>query len=319
MTNNQFIEPLLNALWLRPESALWYSYMLEAARDFGAHELARPNLDFGCMDGLNSYLLLGGKPPFSFDVFDSVTTDGDMYRKTTLEDDYYDVPPASLEMAFPVIEHPFDFGCDWKQSHVDRARQFNSHRQLQLIPRTGLMHQVATDSLMGIWAPNLYWMKNVEQVLAEFSRIVSREGKIVTILPDRSVLSTLVLRHTPRLRHQWLAQLDRGRYENASRSARSFDEWTRSFESSGLIVRRASRFLPRPVNHVYEIGFRPMFGPLLAMRNGLVASSREDFLDVKHAWVMRVRELLDLAWGGDPEVESDDSKLWHIFELAPCV
>ena len=317
MISLQFFAPLLSSLWLRPESALWYSQLLQAARSFGAHQLPRPNLDFGCMDGLNSYILLGGVPPFSFDVFDSASVDPTMHHRTTLNDDYYDVPLTSSFGSFPVVDYPFDIGVDWKQSHIDRARQFAAHRDFLLIPQDGSMQGIPADSIMGIWAPNLYWMRNVERVLSEFRRVVRAKGRIVTIVPDQALLGTLVKRHDSQLSGEWLSGLDRGRYENASRSAQSFDAWLQVFEKSNLSVVRSSTFLPATISHIYEIGFRPMFGPLLAMRKSLMLASPEGFLEVKREWVSRVSELLGLLWSREAEIASDNAHLWHIFELAP--
>ena len=317
MANLQFFAPLLSALWLRPESALWYSQLLQAARSFGAHELPRPNLDFGCMDGLNSYIMLGGEPPFPFDVFELASVDPAMHHRTTLNDDYYDVPLASSFWDFPLVNYPFDIGVDWKQSHIDRARQFGAHRDFLLIGQDGSMSGIPANSVMGIWAPNLYWMRNVDQVLSEFRRVVRAEGKIITIVPDRALLGTLVNRHNSQLSGEWLASLDRGRYQNASRSAQSLEAWLQTFERSNLSVLRNSTFLPATISHIYEIGFRPMFGPLLAMRRSLMLASPEAFLEVKREWVSRISELLDLLWSETVEIEGDNTHLWHIFELAP--
>ena len=317
MSSLPFFRTLLNALWLRPESALWYAHMLDAAHEFGAHALPSPNLDFGCMDGLNSYVLLGGQLPFSFDVFDSLPADRDMYRRTTLGDDYYDAPLKSDPISFPPVSHQFDLGVDWKQSHIDRSKRMGAHKKLLLVDRDHPLKDLAADSLRGIWAPNLYWMSDISSVLSEFRRVTAYGGKIVTILPDAELMNSLIYTHRQAFDEEWLSSLDRGRYENAERSARSLDQWLAILELNGLRVLRHSMFLPVTINLIYEIGFRPMFAPLLALRQSLISADLDSLLVVKREWVSRIADLGDMFLGEDPAVPGNTQRLWHVFELTP--
>ncbi|MGO6903974.1 methyltransferase type 11, partial [Rhizobium ruizarguesonis] len=49
---------LLNVFWLRPETALWRYLDIEAMRDF---QFIGRSLDFGCGDGLFSFIRAGGE------------------------------------------------------------------------------------------------------------------------------------------------------------------------------------------------------------------------------------------------------------------
>ena len=317
MSSLPFFRTLLRALWLRPESALWYAHMLDAAHEFGAHALPRPNLDFGCMDGLNSYVLLGGQPPFSFDVFDSIPADTHMHQRTSLADDYYDVPLKSSPIFFPPVAYPFDLGVDWKQSHVDRSSRMGAHKTVKLVDRHDPLRAIATDSVMGIWAPNLYWMNDVDAILSEFRRVTREGGRILTIVPDSALLQHLIYSLQPLFNEEWLSSLDRGRYENASRSARSLSQWLDLFDQRGLRVVRNSMFLPVTINAIYEVGFRPMFTPLLALRAGLKSAGSDSLLQVKQEWVSLIDEFVVMLLEGGHNPELDLRRLWHIFELAP--
>ena len=51
------LESLLRAYWLRPETALWYTEMIALAKKFEVDNIQGiQSLDFGCMDGLNSFM-----------------------------------------------------------------------------------------------------------------------------------------------------------------------------------------------------------------------------------------------------------------------
>lgn len=291
--------------------------MLAAARNFAAETLPRPNLDFGCMDGLNSYLLLGGKPPFDFDVFEHVSLSPKMHLKASLKDDYYESSPAMNVSNLSPVARPFTVGLDWKDSHIEKARQFGAHDSFRLEPVDSVMGGTGSDSLSGIWAPNLYWMQDVSAVLSEFWRVTRPSGKIITIVPDRNLIETMVNRHADRIDSNWLGYLDRGRYENASRSARTLSEWLGVFEASKMDVTRHETFLPAAINQVYEIGFRPMFGPLLHMRSSLASLGRDELLKVKKLWVDRLIELTHPLLDLNIMRDLDDRMLWHIFELQP--
>lgn len=310
-------QSLLSALWLRPESALWYAYLLRAARDFSVDRLAYPSMDFGCMDGLNSYLLLGGQPPFNFDVFDNVTFGSDMHLKVSLDDDYYDHFEGANSALLNRVDRPFTIGLDWKKSHIEKARQFGAHSTFLLSEQSKVLESVSDNSISAIWAPNLYWMKNLEEVIMEFGRVTMPGGRIVTVLPDIQVLDTMVMRHADRINPKWISYLDRGRYENASRSARSHVEWLMVFDSCRMEVKRHDMFLPAAINRIYEIGFRPMFGPLLQMRSSLLGLGAQELLKVKKIWVDRLLELTYPLLDSTLMESVDNKMLWHIFELQP--
>src|SRR5262245_12207459 len=125
---------LLTALWLRPESALWYSHMLSEAQSFGADRLPRPAVEFGAMDGLNGFVLLGGDVDFRFDVFQEVEWSYDAHLNSTLRNDYYD-RVNEVNDIWKLNKAPvsrFDYGIDWKASHLGKARRAQAHDKLIL-------------------------------------------------------------------------------------------------------------------------------------------------------------------------------------------
>jgi hypothetical protein len=57
---------LLNAFWLRPETAMWREVDIRAMASF---EFRSPSLDLGCGDGLFSFIRAGGHFGVGFDAF----------------------------------------------------------------------------------------------------------------------------------------------------------------------------------------------------------------------------------------------------------
>ena len=314
--NKEILTSLLTAYWLRPETALWYSAMLSKAKNFGASNVKKKQcLDFGCMDGINTYILLGGEPPIEFDAFYGMNGDSSIQTKTTLQDDYYDqVDLRDLSFSGKIIDQDFTYGIDWKKSHIERSRILGAHQNLIMwnkvssFPIDGLLLDL-------IWAPNIYWMDDLVIILKEFNRVMKIGGILITIVPDIKLLNYLIMKHKNNYQESWVEIFDRGRFEIARKSARTKSEWTSFFEESGFSVLDCEGFIsPRLIN-AYEIGFRPMFSPLLNMRNLLLESGPDKLLEVKSAWI---RALLDIL---NPLIECDyfapdpENSLWHMFAL----
>lgn len=315
---SDYFSNLLLALWLRPESALWYSHMLSAAAQFGADRLPTPSLEFGCMDGLNAHVLLGGAVTPDFDVFQEVKWSQESHKRTTLSDDYFDTLNEDFRGVDLGItkERPFDYGVDWKLSHIEKAKRLRAHNQFVML-KDGTLGNLTDDSIGGIWAPNIYWMEEMPEILREFRRVLKRGGRVITICPDERLLKNMLFRFADIADAKWLASLDRGRYENASRHSRSSDGWRCLFSDAGLRVVRHEMFIPAIVGQIYEVGLRPLFPILMNMYERLSKGRPEDLVSLKRSWVDRLHVLLDpFVEDGTTENFGPD-KLWHIFELTP--
>lgn len=316
LAKKEIFNSLLNALWLRPESALWYAHMLSSAKRMAAHKLPQPSLDFGVMDGLNTFVLLGGNVPVSFDVFDEVLTDTKMFKKSTLKHDYYDCVQKKIKWKLLAPKNKFTFGLDWKKSHLIKAKRFHSHKELILWDPKKSIEGIKENTLGGIWAPNIYWMEDLPETLIKLVKITKPGGKIITIVPDKELPRHMVLNGKGEFPEPWLKDLDRGRYQNASRMKKNFQEWNSFFRSQNIKVLHHEKFLPAEINSIYEIGFRPMFGPLVEMRSLIKKLGDEQFLQIKKAWLKQIK-VLAKPFFSRAAFYSNHSYLWHMFVISP--
>ncbi len=272
------------------------------------------------MDGLNGFVLLGGEIPVTFDVFAEVQWDRQSHLRSTLADDYFDkISSEALDRwkFSPLPGAHWDHGVDWKSSHLQKAARFNAHDKLTLWNPNSPMSRFDDDSIGGIWAPNIYWMKNVSFVLKEFNRIVRLGGKIITIGPDLKLLDHMIFPIAAKLDKSLAADLDRGRFQNAISNSRTSEEWGALFSNAGLQVVKKGSFIPNVVADMYEIGMRPMFPVFMNMYEKLLAASPDEWLSFKKDWIARIDLLLSPFV--DDEILSNfgHERVWHIFELTP--
>lgn len=316
-TREEFCEALLNALWLRPESALWYSHMLYEARRLLGPSFASPSLDLGCMDAVNSFVLLGGRLGRGFDVYSEVRWDLDAHKRSTIADDYFDVisdEPGAVEIAVPA-SGCFDIGLDWKSSHIEKARRLGVHRRFIQCQASQPLEAVETASVATVWAPNIYWLDDLVGVASELRRIITDAGRIVTIVPDRAQLDCMLYRFAGNPGMAWLKDLDRERYKNASKQARHLPDWEALFDGAGLEIADHQWFIPSIVGQVYDIGLRPMFPVFMNIHESLRRHSIAALLELKDEWIGVLRPLLaplcDVRWMDAEKMH----RLWHVFEL----
>lgn len=312
----RFFDDLLPILWLRPESALWYSYMLATAYVFPLR-FDSPSMEFGCMDGINTYLLLGGKIDEKYDAFQEVQWHVSSHREASLENDYYDrYNPTSVVPITKVPSLQLDFGVDWKNSHLEKARRLCIYRSLTKIDLSSPRVSNCDNSLETIWAPNLYWTPNILITLKELRRVLRENtGSLFTILPDISQLDYMIYNSANEKNKDWLQLIDRGRFINVATNAKTLDGWISTFESSGFHVVKHRGFMPEIVARVYDIGFRPMFPVFMNVYKTLSMSSGTELYSLKNEWVERIQYLLSPLLDLNESGMADENHAWHMFEV----
>ncbi len=318
LTHRDYFRRLLGALWLKPESALWYAHELHAVNALLGHDFKGPSLEFGCMDGVNTFLLLGGEFEKAFDVYKEVRWTKTSHVWHSLEEDYFNTFDAESSDSSEVRVKPtatFDVGLSWRKAHVVKAARLGVYKEVVEHDYKQPMTMFADGQFETIWAPNLYWVSGLETLLRDLRRTMAPTGRMVTVVPDTIQLSHLFYRFAAQTNPDWLKDLDRGRYANTAQQARTLPEWVDLFAKTGLRIRRREMFLPSLVAKVYDIGFRPMFPVFMNIYDTLKTKCPDELPAIKEHWMETafhfMAPMCDLEWMDRMPME----KLWHVFEL----
>lgn len=151
MSKRKFFKKLLPILWLRPERALWDSCVLEVAENVFGNSFKEPAMEYGCTDGMLSFILFGGEFKFEFDDYYDLNTNLDDNKK----DFYSDLIISENKYIKKNPKIKFDLGITWKEAHVKRAKQLNFYKNFNIL---NIGEELKEENKFStIWAPNLFW------------------------------------------------------------------------------------------------------------------------------------------------------------------
>ncbi len=322
ITRQTYLKRMLCPFWLRAESALWYAHEAFLVRQYLGLPLQQPSLEFGCMEGISTFIMLGGEFGLGFDVYSEVSWSKDSIKWVSLEEsDYYNTHKKDAHQELDIVRQPdeqFELGTCWKEAHLKKANRLGSYKNITsqddpIMPLT----TIEDNHFKTIWAPNLYWMDHLPKIMQELHRILQPEGQLVTVLPDSSALDHMLYRFKDQADAEWINNLDRGRYSNIARQARNLEEWSQFFKNQNWKIDQHEHFLPKLVFQVNDIGLRPMFPVFMNIYETLRTQSPEQWLSIKQHWIDTAFHFLapmcDVEWM--QKLQQDH--VWHIFRLKP--
>ena len=306
---------LLPHLWLRPERALWDAIELSAVSKILLPNLKSPSMEYGCTDGLNTFVMLGGRLSFEYDDYSDIpdvqTDDGG-----ELNFDYFESPPKDILpkiICTPIAK--FDLGLSWKISHLTRAARLGVYKKLNL-----MQFDKADSENFGkfstIWAPQLFWTSNefMLEKLVDLESMLNPGGSLITILPTEN---QKLMDLNAKLKFPPATEkiIDKGISHNFSKNARSPKEWGRMFDKANFEIVEQIGFMNPIVSRFYHFGFRPMFGPLLKMHSILMKDNQNSFLKLKKNWVDTLHRFIDPLISENNSQSSRDETLWMAYRL----
>ena len=287
---------MLNAFWLRPETALWRELDIRAMAPFAFES---PSLDLGCGDGTFSFIRAGGRFDDRFDVFQTVDHLDQFFDNVDVFDAYR--PPTSAVVAQPP-RYEIDCGFDHKQNLLLKAGHLGLYRRLECGDAAAPL-PFSDGSFGSVFSNIVYWLDDPGLVIAEISRILRPGGRACLMLPNRTLpeFSFYNRLHLETGNPDWafLEQLDRGRFADNIRHARSGATWEGMFQSAGLRVERHVSHLSKTVIQMWDIGLRPLFPALRRMAGAIPA---EELLPIKREWVAVLRHFLEPVAAMDNEL-----------------
>jgi SAM-dependent methyltransferase len=274
---------LLNVFWLRPETALWRYLDIEAMRDF---KFFGRSLDFGCGDGLFSFIRAGGEFDPLFDAFQKTANLDRFYEKVDVFD-AYDESYAPLVAKRP--DYQIAIGFDHKPNLLKKAAGLGLYAETVVGDGNEAL-AFEGESFDTIFSNIVYWLNDPAMAITELCRILRPGGQICLMLPNSTLpeysFFNRLFVQTKNPAWNWLDELDRGRLSDNIKQAASDEQWREIFGSAGLQVRSHSRHLSKHIIQAWDIGFRPMFPAFLKAVEAIPA---DKLADVKVEWVESLR------------------------------
>ncbi len=309
MESTSTFDQLLNAFWLRPETAMWREIDIRAMDNF---EFCSPSIDLGCGDGLFSFIRAGGCFGDSFDAFQAM---GDLDRFFD-NADVFDAYDESLSPA--ITQRPayqIDMGFDHKENLLKKSSTLGLYRELKMGDAN---HRLPFDdeSFNSLFSNIVYWLDDPRSVISEIARVLRPGGKACLMLPNQtlpefSFYNQLHIK-TGDPRWSFLEKLDRGRFSDNIQQARSAKEWEEMFSSAGLRVNTHVHHLSKTAIQIWDIGLRPLF-PVLQKMTGSIES---DVLSgVKSQWIATFRQFLTPIVEMDAELGQHGNHAFHCYIL----
>lgn len=284
---DETLRAFLDAYWLRPENALWMTLRSMA---LGTCELHRPSVDFGCGDGVFTFLHCGGAFNPNFDVFCATKplTRSSLFGDAEPRSDMFD--HMSDEYRPEIVVRPavgLDVGVDIKPTMLAKARRLDFYDRLVAHDNNHPL-PFEDDSFETVYCNTAYWVSEIDRFLRELGRITRPGGTIVLHVKLDSMQRFTLEAFRDVLGDRCLRQLGSGRMACwptvADRST-----WESRFSAAGLTIKDAIPFVTRTHAHVWDIGLRPFAPMLVTMANAMTPSTRAT---VKRDWVDLCLDLL---------------------------
>jgi len=301
------MEDLLNIYWLRPETALWRTidmFILENVI------LSGRSLDFGCGDGIFSFLRAGGKLENSFDVFYGVDEIQNFYKNV----DIYNFAKTNHIMIKNNASYKISVGFDLKQSLLKKANKLDFYEELLQGDGNNKL-PFKDNEFDSIFSNVLYWLDDIDSVLAELHRILKPGGNLYILVPDVNFLNASFYHSLQQKEktqgYEFLSYLDRGRVLSNIKHIKCEDDWRFALNNIGFKIFNHKKYLSSRFLKIWDIGFRPIFP---ALHNASSRMNIEDRLNFKNDLTdilkIYMKPLLDLEFQ-----DTDSDKGFHFFHL----
>ena len=152
--------------------------------------------------------------------------------------------------------------------------------------------------------------------IAEIGRIMRPKGQACLMLPNRTFpeFSFYHQLYVKTRNPDWafLEKLDRGRFADNIRQARSAETWETMFHRAGLRVNMHATHLSKTVVHIWDVGLRPLF-PVL--RRMVEVVPRDKISSIKSDWVGVMRQFLEPMVRMDASLGQGAEPAFHCYIL----
>lgn len=289
----EVLNKFLKAYWLRPETALWRTLDVESMKNF---EFVSPSLDLGCGDGTFSFIREGGIYDDSFDVFMDVDNLENFYNNVDVYDSYKNTNDIQVKEQ---PKYMIDIGLDHKRNLMNKAANLGLYHDFveadanQKLP-------FEDESFQTIFSNIIYWLDDPEHAFSEIYRILRKGGRCCVMLPNISFIESSfyysLYEKGKRREFEFLKLIDRGRSTDTVKFAKSYKDWKKIIEDSGLVIEECIPHLSKTLIQIWDIGLRPIFPMLKKMTTQI---DKDCLMEIKKEWIDLFQTI------GMPIIEND--------------
>lgn len=218
--------------------------------------------EIGCGDGVFNYVMHGGKFPLWFDRY--ILTD---FKKNDIYDTHRNnLLKASKHLKFPKIVTAIDA----KLSHMLKVKEIGFAESAVVSEYEKLPIKEQGVEKIFYYIP--HGLKDHELAFKEVNRVLKPHGKVLILLYDEAFDgSFLCYKLSEGIRNSVMKnifrELDKGRYAELIKMAKTYDEWKLFFEKHGFTIRKNFNGLSTWAWKIYDIQTRPFLKTFIRIFN----------------------------------------------------
>jgi SAM-dependent methyltransferase len=276
-------------------------------------QFASPSLDIGCGDGMFSFIRAGGKLDRGFDAFQA-TTDLDKFFENVDVFDAYEDSFSPLVTRRP--DYQIDCGFDHKENLLRKAAALGLYKSVKQGDANSAF-PFPSESFASVFSNIVYWLDDPAKTLKEISRVLAPGGTACLMLPnvtlpELSFYNQLYLK-TKDERWRFLERMDRGRFTDNIRQAKSAAQWEQIFTGAGLKVEQHRTHLSDTLVKIWDIGMRPLFPTLMRMTRAIPQS---ELGEIKREWIETLMHFAMPIAEMDAELNAGREAAFHCYILS---
>ncbi len=306
------LKELLNVYWLRPETALWRAVDIEVMKGFN---IKGNSLDFGCGDGVLSFIRAGGQFDNSFDNYQSIGNLDKFFDNHDVHDTFVeDYSPHITKQA----DYKFSMALDHKKNLLKKANRLDFYKDY-IVHDANQTLPFEANTFDSIFSNIVYWLDNPQKSFNEISRVLKVGGEVALMLPNStmpafSFYNQLYVKSNNQ-DFEFLKYLDRGRNSSNIKVAKSYEEWATIIKNSGLTIIHHKAHLSKSLMQIWDIGLRPLFPVLLKLVNSV--EHNEKLLEIKKEWIEIFMKFLEPLFELEMQnkLNQNEEKAFHYFVL----
>jgi len=301
-SSKQLLRDCISINWLRPESGLALASPILNGLPI-IPRLGEISADFGCGDGITSFVRCGGRLGKSYDVFMGAAKNLSQQEIVEKGIDVFDYCDESYSVE--IIARPetgFTYGTDFKSSHLQKAAVLNFYDNL--IEADLNKPAPFAVKLDYAYCNCIYWADS-DVAIGHISNAVRSGGRAIFEVWTPYIFDYDFHNIFSRVDKKWCDLLNRNRYE-CYVGVKAENEWAAVFEKNGFIVHEIKSLSPEPEMSFWNYGLRPIYPVLQRMADALASEFRaeikEEWVDVWTELLLPLLENPDAFWGSKKNV-----------------